>query len=258
MGFLDKIKILFKKEKFLVKSVSVAPSEETKEEIQLEKTEDPIQEQNQSEEIQKLETEITTNKEKLLEILNAIKINMDDLALDKMQGEAETISSYVKGLIKDLSSHQDFLNEKDRLEQIIKSIGGKIKVITNHSLELKNLLASLEDHYHTPIIQVLKNVNEESNKEEIQKLITDLENDLNLVKTLETDLTKVIGYNELFNPDKNPQYKDDIEKEAKKRIVHGDLNKLIGGLLNVIIDRSLSVKTKIEKINPIESAKKLI
>ena len=179
MSFLNKIKSWFVKEE---------PTEEEKKNL----------EENQEEfSATKLENQ------ELLQILDSAKIDINDLALDKIESEAETISSYCKGLIKDLSLHQDYKNEKEKLENVIKAIGGKIKVINNHGLELKNLLANLEDHYYVPIIGILKKLNEKANKDEIQKLIDKLDKDLQLVKELDITLTKVVGYNDLFNPDKN-------------------------------------------------------
>src|SRR3989344_5936834 len=234
MSFLNKIKSWFVKEE---------PTEEEKKNL----------EENQEEfSATKLENQ------ELLQILDSAKIDINDLALDKIESEAETISSYCKGLIKDLSLHQDYKNEKEKLENVIKAIGGKIKVINNHGLELKNLLANLEDHYYNPIIDVLKQIGEKSKKEDIQKLVWVVEGDLNLVKELDTYLTKVIGYNDLFNPDKNPQYKEEIEKEAMKRAIHGDLNNLINHILNTVVNKSLGIKAKIQKESPLDKAKELI
>lgn len=250
MNFLEKLKGIFKKGEFPVKTVSIAPVEKT--------DEDNLKVNQQEDAEEQHKEELQDNKDELLEILNEININKEELALDKIQGEAETINTYVKGLIKDLTVHQDFKHDKEKTEQVIKSIGSKIKLITNHGLELKNLLANLEDHYYRPLIDQIKKLNEKLNKEEVQKIINDLENDLNLVRILDTQMTKVIGYNELFNQDKNLKYKEEIEKEAVKRVVHGDLNELTGKILATITDRSISIKSKIEKLDYITKIKEII
>ena len=264
MTFLDKIKKLFQRKEFPVKNVNVAPSEYKVDEKKPEKTlkksagrKNKLIKEHTADELKKPESK-PYKADTLLEILDSVKINNNDFALEKIQGEAETISSYVKGLIKDLVLHQDFKNEKDKQEQIINSIGKKIKLINNHGMELKNLLANLEDHYYNPLINTLKKVNEKAKKDEIKKLVDNLELDLNLVKILDTNITKVIGYNELFNPEKNPDHKDEIEREAVKRVVHGDLNELLNKILTAIVDRSIGIKAKIEKVNYIETAKGFI
>ena len=275
MSILDKIKSLFTKKDFLVKNVSKPPSEEAEEENNVKEDnqkeieiQEEINEEEESEELENEEESKTKveeqekltvyNKEEVLEILDSIDLDKEKLALDKIQSEAETINSYTKLLIKDLSLHQDYFNEKDKLDQVIKGISGKIKVITNHGLELKNLLGNLEGHYYDNLLEGLKKVYEKTKNEQIEKLILDLEKDLELIKTLDTQLTKVIGYNELFNPEKNPKYKEAIEKEATKRIVHGDLNDLLTRILNAVTNRSIGAKSKIEKFDYVKIAKDLV
>lgn len=254
MGLLDKLKNLFKKkENTLVKTVSVPPTEQV--------SETPEQEIKPAEEIKAPieETQLTLEeKQEFLELLNSVNINLEDLALDKMQSESEAINSYVKGLLKDLSNHQDFKKEKEKQEQAINSIGKKIKMINQHGLELKNLLANLEDHYYVVVLDTIKKVNDKAKNEQIQKLIDDLEHDLGLVALLDSHITKVIGYNELFNPENNQKFKEDIEKEAAQRVIHGDLNELLSKILTAVTDRTISIKSKIEKYNPIEITKSLI
>ncbi|MBI2148445.1 hypothetical protein HYU23_02100 [Candidatus Woesearchaeota archaeon] len=252
MAFLDTIKNWFKKKNnSFVKTVNIPPSEENKTET--------VEASEQKEHVQEEKIEVPSyNKEELIGILDSYKIDNKDFALEKIQSEAETIHTYVKGLVKDLNSYQDFKNEKEKIEHVIKSIGSKIKLITNHGLELKNLIANLENHYYEPLIDNIRKVNEKAKKEEIKNLISDLEHDKNLMKTLDTQITKVVGYNELFNPDKNPKFKEDIEKEATKRVVHGDLNDLLNRILEAVTDRVISAKSKIEKIDYIKIIKDMV
>ncbi len=206
------------------------------------------------------EIEIKENKldnAEILQILDSVKIDKNELALDRIESEAETISSYTKTLIKDLGTYQDFKEEKDKVEAAIRGISGKIKVVAIHCLELKNLLVSLEDHYYNPLIEAFKKVNEKAYKPEVDKLIQDLEIYSNLIKELGNDLTKVGGYDQLFNPEKNPHFRDEIEKEIAKRIVHGDLNDLLNKILTTISSKTLGIKVKIDKTYPLEEAKRL-
>lgn len=249
MGLFNKIKSLFEEKKVSVDQVNQVLGVET-----------PIQEEKPevSEEQKEEFEEIKLEKQELFQLLDSVKINPDSLALDRIESESETLSSYCKGLIKDLGNYHDFKNEKEKQELAIKSISGKIKVINNHGLELKNLLATLEDHYYTPIIEVLKRVYEKSEKDELKKLIESLEKDLNLVKELDSQITKVISYHELFSQEKNPKYKEEIEKEVIKRIIHEDLNDLLSKILMTIVDKSISIKVKIQRTNPLQKAKRLI
>ena len=141
MGFLDKIKNLFSEQEFPVKSVRKAP-EESKEEIKTEEVaEEHTQEKNVAEQDKPIVEFNPQEKQELLDILDSAKVDINNLALDKIQSESETISNYVKVLIKDLGLHQDFKNEKEKQEDVIKAIGSKVRLINNHGLELKNLLA---------------------------------------------------------------------------------------------------------------------
>lgn len=247
MGFLDKIKNLFRKNE----NVSVDDVKKVTGEVTGEKEETLIEEK-------KSEFDQSVEKSELFDVLNSVNIDITYLALDRIENEADTVANYVKGLIKDLGTYNDFKDDKQKMEVAVRGIGGKIKQIAIHGLELKNLLANLEDHYYEPAIETLKKVNEKVNKEEIAKLIENTENDLKLAQELDSQITKVVGYDGLFNPDKNSKYKEEIDKEAIKRIVHGDLQALLDKLLNLIVNRSLGIKSKIEKENPLEKAKKFL
>ena len=201
---------------------------------------------------------LRSNNTEASNILNTLKLNFKALALDRLESEADAINSYLKGLIKDLTIYQTVKPDKIKVEEAISSISGKIKLITIHGLELKNLLAGLEDHYYSPLIDALKKVYLHVSREEIRVLIETLDQELALVKDLDSQVTRVIGYNDLFNPDKNPKYKEEIEKEALKRVVHGDLNDLIDKILIRLIDKSLSLKLKIEKSNYLAQVKTFI
>lgn len=238
MGFLDKLKDLLKKKE--------DAGEEKVNEV-LEESDGSAKEEKQS------EFDNAVDKSRLFEILNSANVNFNELALDKIQGEADTIASYVRSLLKDL----DVYSDKNR-DMAIKAIGGKIKHITIHSLELKNLLASLEDRYYVPVIETLKKVNEEAKSKDVSDMIEGLEKDRGLVAALDSSITRVVGYNGLFNPEKNQKYAEEIEKEAKKRLVHGHLSELLDAILAAVTDRVSSVKTRIEKQNPLESAKRFI
>ncbi len=197
-------------------------------------------------------------KSELLEILSSAKPDHDSLALDKIQGEAETIANYIRALLKDLDQLQPEAKEKKHLESALDVIGKKIKMIARHSLALKNLLAILEDHYYSPIIGALSKVNKKVNKKEIQELIERVEKQRQSTAAMDSSLTRLIGYDEIFNPERNPEYRIEIEKEAKKRLLHGHLNELLDSILILTTDKALSIKSQIENFNPLEEAKRFI
>ena len=87
------------------------------------------------------------------ERLDSIDLDIESLALDKIRSEAEAISSYLKGLMQDINKYSNLMDKKEMQKQIIKSITGKIKVITQHSLELKNLIAHVEQRYHDYLLE---------------------------------------------------------------------------------------------------------
>ncbi len=197
-------------------------------------------------------------KSELLDILDSVKINYEYLGFEKMQGEAEAIANYVRSLLQDLDKFQPHIKDKKQIENIIEAIGRKIKLIAMHGLALKNLLAILEDHYYAPVAEALKKVNEKINKKEIHNIIDNVEKQRRLVATMESSLTNVAGYDELFNPERNPEYKKDIEKEARERLIHGHLNELLDSILLTATDKTLNIKSQIKGFNPIDEARRLI
>src|SRR3989344_837766 len=228
MGFFDKIKSIFKGNENLssqdIKKINSGNSTGTY--IDDEK---PLFE----------EAKPNDKNKEALEILDSVKIDKENLALDRIENEGETVYNYAKSVIKDLSKYDNLKNKKDQVKEALNAIKGKFKHINIHSLELKNLLANLEDHYYVEVID-------------------DVENDLELVKQLDSQLTKVIAYNDLFNPEKNKDYESAIEREAEKRLIHGDLNDLIDRILITVVNKSIGIKNKIERNNPLEQVKQFI
>ncbi|HLC58756.1 MAG TPA: hypothetical protein VJI68_02750 [Candidatus Nanoarchaeia archaeon] len=247
MGFFDKIKSIFKGNENLssqdIKKINSGNSTGTY--IDDEK---PLFE----------EAKPNDKNKEALEILDSVKIDKENLALDRIENEGETVYNYAKSVIKDLSKYDNLKNKKDQVKEALNAIKGKFKHINIHSLELKNLLANLEDHYYVVVIDILKKVNDKVNNDEISKVIDDVENDLELVKQLDSQLTKVIAYNDLFNPEKNKDYESAIEREAEKRLIHGDLNDLIDRILITVVNKSIGIKNKIERNNPLEQVKQFI
>ncbi|HIH25695.1 hypothetical protein J4476_03250 [Candidatus Woesearchaeota archaeon] len=181
------------------------------------------------------------------ERLDSIDLDIESLALDKIRSEAEAISSYLKGLMQDINKYSNLMDKKEMQKQIIKSITGKIKVITQHSLELKNLIAHVEQRYHDYLLENFKWVNEKKENEDIKNLIKELEEDKETIKALDTKLTRIIYYDEIFNPDKNKEYEGNIHKEVEKMEIHTNINDLTTHLLNGVLDKVNGIISRIQK-----------
>ncbi|HLC85672.1 MAG TPA: hypothetical protein VJG30_00075 [Candidatus Nanoarchaeia archaeon] len=229
MGFIDSLRGLFKKD-----NVEVNLSE-----------------------MQQVEQAPRYNQE-ILDKINALNIDHKDLALDKIEGEAETINSYLKGLIKDITRYADLMDNKEKQVLIVNAISGKIKVITQHSLELKNLIAHLEERYYEHVLGQLKYINEKTNKEELRNIIEEFEREREIVRSLDIKITRIIAYDELFNPEKNKEYEGEIKKEVTKREIHTNINELTSHLLNEVITKGMSLKSRIEKRNISDKVKRIL
>ncbi|MEK6947779.1 MAG: hypothetical protein AABX19_00895 [Nanoarchaeota archaeon] len=181
------------------------------------------------------------------EKLASIDLDIDGLALDKLRSEAEAINSYLKGLMQDINRYSNLMDKKEMQKQIIKSITGKIKVITQHSLELKNLIAHVEQRYYDYLLENFKIINEKKENEELKNLIKELESDKEIIRALDTKLTRIIYYDDIFNPDKNKEYEGNIHKEVEKMEIHTNINDLTTQLLNGVLDKVNGIIAKIQK-----------
>lgn len=227
--------------------------QEVKQVEDVESNEDELQEVEEQE-----STPMYQGDSSLLLELSQVDVDYSALALGRLESEAETISNYVKALIKDLHKYEELNDKKDKISLVISSISGKIKVINSHSLELKNLLVTLEDHYYSVVIDALEKINKKANSDDIDNIINSLKEDLRLIKQLDTHLIKVMAYHDLLNVEKNSSYKEEIAKQVENRILHGDLNELLDKLLIAVVNKSLSIKNKIERNNPLELAKRYV
>ena len=215
---------------------------------------------NKEVEVNMQELEQVQKQQKYGEVLDKIKLlNVDfkDLALSRIESESETINSYLKELIKDIMRYSDLMDNKERQRLTVKAISGKIRVITQHSLELKNLLAHLEERYYNYLISVLKDINK-ANIEDIKKLVDDLEKEKEIIVNLDTKITRITAYDYLFNPEKNSEYEGEIKKEVERREIHTNINDITSHLLSEVIAKGRSLKSKIERRNIAETVKKII
>jgi len=187
------------------------------------------------------------HSQEILDKVNSLSIDLEGLSLEKIESESETINSYLKALMRDIIKYSDLMDNKERQLLTVRAISGKIKVITQHCLELKNLLAHLENRYYSFLIDLLTELNKSLNNDEISVMIQDLEKEKSSIAELDTKLTRIMVYDALFNPDKTAEYEGEIKKEVIKRELHTNINELTSHLLNEIISKSMGLKNKIRK-----------
>ncbi len=190
-------------------------------------------------------------------LLGNIKIDLEDLALKKLESESETVNTYLKMLMKDISAYQNNKNDKIKQDLNGKSISTKVKKITMHSLEIKNLLSIIETHYFEVLLAPLKKINEKYKNDKLNEFIKPLENNFELIKKIETQLTKIIAYDELLNPEKNKNFNMAIESEVTKGKVHHDISELYS-ILSQSLSKTLGIKSSIEKSKILEYINNLV
>ena len=159
--------------------------------------------------------------------------------------------------MRDISSYQENKNDKGKQEIYGKSLSTKIKKIVLHSLEIKNFLEIIEKNYYIILLEPFKKINLEHKDEKLKKTIESLERELEQVKKLEIQLTKVIAYDELLNPDKNKNYMMAIESEVSTGRVHNEISELYS-ILSQSLSKTQGVKAKIEKSNIIKLVQEMI
>src|SRR3989344_2630214 len=130
------------------------------------------------------EDTIKNENQDILNELNSIKIDKQTLMLEKIDQESETIKRYLDELTSDLVKNKS---------EIYNLISTKIRKITIHGLELRNLLTSLETHYFEPLIDILKRLQERVHRLEIDTIIHELEQDYEIIIGLEKQLAILIA-----------------------------------------------------------------
>ncbi len=219
MGFIDFIRFLFKGEEKLKQEI--AESSEDKEENGTGVSQENV-------DIRNTQTP-----------LDSIKIDKEALALHKVLSEAETINSYLKSVIKEISFYENNIHDKEKRTLAANGISAKMKHVVIHGFELKNLLGIIEEQYYDILINSLKD------KPELSNTTDELENDKAKVIDLESELAKLVIYDSKLNSEKNPEYLNAVDEEVKNRNLLNDINNLISKLLAVVIDRNNSLIAKI-------------
>jgi hypothetical protein len=215
-------------------------------------------EQKEEPKIEGIKNEVVQEESDFSLLLENLKIDKDNLALDRLLSIGETINAYSRGLIKNISVYKESKADPSMMQEMQHSISGKVRLITVNALELKNLVGNLEDHYYSPILNGLTQIEEKKSKKEIKEIFEENKKDMESMKRLDSELTKIIGYDELFNHNKNPKFKDEIDKEIEKRLFHNDLNNLIKTIVELITNRANSLVVKIEREDIHAKVRKLL
>ncbi|MFA4887554.1 MAG: hypothetical protein WC595_05040 [Candidatus Nanoarchaeia archaeon] len=177
---------------------------------------------------------------KIEPIVQAPAIKREDLRLAEIERLTITITTYINNTIKQIGRYLAAKDEKKiELEKTVVTL---IKTTTISALELKNLLGHLETHYYAPVLAYLEKKEKEAapKKEHLQK-------DLEKIKDADAHLMKYIGYETLFNPEKNPNASQELKKEAEADLQ--DNLRTIHDALNILFDKKEGVLTKIHKHN---------
>ena len=254
MGFKDFVKFLFTGKS---DEINQEQLKETTEEIP-----ETIQEEEQvsikeNEEISEPKKITTYNKQEVDSILNSITIDKESLSLKKLESEAETLNSYLKGLVKDIANYEGNLDDKDKKSAAANGISAKMKHIILRGLELKNMVAMVEDQYYEELISQLKKLHEKVQKEKIKEIIGELEKDHESLRELENELGKLVVYDYKLNSERNVDYLNAIDEAVKNKTLSEDVNSLISKLL-AITDKTAGLRNKIERNNIIEKVRNLI
>ncbi len=189
-------------------------------------------------------TQITTSEPPLKNILSSFTLDFEALRLESLESETVTITTYLKGLTKDIGSY--ITSQDIQKEQALRRVIAKTKSIHQHGLELKNLLTNVHKSYYAPALALINQLSE-------QELKTQLEEESKNIKELEELLTHFMTHETLFNPEKNQDFQKAIQ-EAQEKGITKEIETLSKTMINVLLDKSNGLKSKI-RANPIELLK---
>lgn len=194
------------------------------------KTEEAIKEENIIEEQTVKENRIIVPSTK--GNVNFVNIDVKKLELVRVEREAETITAYSKLLVKNIAHFKDTKEPAD-IEGVVK----KFKMIFIHSMELKNLLSSIDERFFEYLAANLEN----------EGLKKELEEGKKKSDNVEALLIKMGLYDELFNPEKSADYKKNIEEAVHKGEFIKELEQLEKLLVNNINDKKTGIGVNIDK-----------
>lgn len=164
--------------------------------------------------------------------VNFVNIDIKKLELVRVEREAETIIAYSKLLVKNIAHFRDSKEHTD-IEGVVK----KFKMIFIHSMELKNLLSSINEGFFEYLLANLEN----------EGLKKELEEGKKKSDEIEALLMKMGLYDELFNPEKSADYKKNIEEAVHKGEFIKELEQLEKLLVNNINDKKNGIAINIDK-----------
>jgi hypothetical protein len=178
----------------------------------------------------------------VVRLLESYDVKEEIESLEKVYNVSESIQNYVHNLQRDLENIRK--EEKANLSKLDSSIL-KIRKIVENILELENQLAQLIEHYHNPIIEILKKVNEIKNDERIAKQIEELETHKEKLKALCNLLKTFVEFQGMFDEEVELET---LQKDFETRVLHGNIYERFRDLKNEltsIITGTNGLKTKI-------------
>ncbi|MBI5391553.1 hypothetical protein HZB00_00975, partial [Candidatus Woesearchaeota archaeon] len=202
--------------------------------------------------IHKVETESKNTQKSVEDLLKEFENRKKHIHINNLRSQGETIINYSQKVKKEIEQllHQHTPNEAGE-----NAIAAKIKQITSHSLEVKNTLALLEDDFYIPLKEMLQKMYELTQKQEVLYLLREIEHDLERIQELETQLMRVISFDAVFNKENNPNFRDDLRSEGKRKEFHQEIDQLVNVMQNEIVDERKNIETRLKKRHPIERIK---
>ena len=173
--------------------------------------------------------------------INEIKRMLNSLPrfrfdLEKVEQEALTTQTYLKKIVKDSA---DYINAKDEqnLLQAEKRVIAKIKYLTTHAELLKNSLEQLDKEYYEVALVLLKKIEEIKKESRIQDISRALEKNKEKIDEIILLITRIVEYDQLFNPENNLEYKKVMKEELGKNQLPQEVEQLSILLEETFLDK---------------------
>jgi hypothetical protein len=155
----------------------------------------------------------------VVRLLESYTIEPEILSLEQIYNTAESIQNYIYNLNKDIETIKK--QEKIGVKYLESSIS-KIKRIVENTLELENQIKQLIEHYHNPILNILKKVNEIKNDDRIENQINKIKENKQKLEELCNLLKSFIIFEGIF--ENTSDNMEEIEQNFKSKVLSEDIN----------------------------------
>ncbi len=191
------------------------------------------------------------------DFLGQIRVNQENVRLHAIQQNADTLLHYLQLLTQDLGLYASAKDEAQKEKQK-QGIATKVKMITQRSLELKNLIALLGPHYFEILKGRLLTLFEMTKDKEVEEVIRNIDADMNKIGEVDACLSRIVRYNELLNGEKNQNFGEEIVRAAQAHEIHKDIEQFVRIIRTVVLDRNKGVIGKIQQEKWVAALKRKI